>query len=248
MNINNHNITPLVAGRLIPYLSAPGDVQMKIDRWLLQEYVVGRMPPTLRFYDWSPVAISLGYHQRRYPVAWKNLSWQGQLVDLVRRPTGGRAVLHQGDLTYSIITSGQGKRLAIYQRLCEFLILGWQRLGLDLSYGNQGKEYRDQPDCFATATGADLVLANGYKLIGSAQLIRDGAVLQHGSMRLQPDAGLFELVFGTKAPVMPPSLGEYARDAIINTLVQAATDCWGISWQLKPLTAAEMAIILSCDD
>ena len=248
INIDSHNITPRVTGRLIPYLSAPGDAQMKIDAWLLQEYVAGRMPPTLRFYDWSPVAISLGYHQRRYPVAWENLSWQGQPVELVRRPTGGRAVLHQGGLTYSIITSGQGKRLAIYQRLCEFLIEGWRRLGLDLSYGHQGKEYRHQPDCFATATGADLVLANGYKLIGSAQLIRDGAVLQHGSMRLQPDTELFELVFGTKAPTMPPSLGEYERSLIISILVQAATDCWGISWQLEPLTAAEMAIILSCDN
>jgi lipoate---protein ligase len=245
INIDSHNITPLVTGRLIPYLSAPGAVQMQIDRWLLQEYVAGRMPPTLRFYDWSPVAISLGYHQRRYPVAWESLSWQGQPVDLVRRPTGGRAVLHQGDLTYSIITSGQGKRLAIYQQLCEFLILGWQRLGIDLSYGNQGKEYRDQPDCFATATGADLVLANGYKLIGSAQLIRDGAVLQHGSMRLQPDAQLFKLVFGTKAPVLPPTWREYQRSSIVNALVQAATDCWKISWQQEPLTAKEMALILS---
>jgi lipoate---protein ligase len=245
MNIDSHNITPRVTGRLIPYLSAPGDVQMKIDSWLLQEYVAGRIPPTLRFYDWSPAAISLGYHQRRYPVAWENLSWQGQPIDLVRRPTGGRAVLHQGDLTYSIITSGQGKRLAIYQRLCEFLILGWQRLGLDLSYGDRGREYRDQPDCFATATGADLVLANGYKLIGSAQLIRDGAVLQHGSMRLQPDAELFELVFDTTAPITPPSLGEYQREAIVRALVQAATDCWGIDWLLEPLTAAEMALILN---
>jgi lipoate-protein ligase A len=244
ININSHNITPQATGRLIPYLSAPGDVQMKIDSWLLQEYVAGRMPPTLRFYDWSPVAISLGYHQRRYPVDWESLSWQGESIDLVRRPTGGRAVLHQGDVTYSIITSGQGKRLAIYQQLCEFLILGWQRLGLDLSYGDRGKEYRDQPDCFATATGADLVLANGYKLIGSAQLIRDGAVLQHGSMRLQPDAELFELVFGAKAPIMPPSLREYEREAIVSTLAQAATDCWDINWQLEPLTTDEMSLIL----
>lgn len=245
ININSHNITPLATGRLIPYLSAPGDVQMKIDSWLLQEYVAGRLPPTLRFYDWSPAAISLGYHQRRYPTAWESLTWKRQPIDLVRRPTGGRAVLHQGDLTYSLITSGQGKRLEIYQWLCEFLILGWQRLGLDLSYGDLGREYRDQPDCFATATGADLVLANGYKLIGSAQLIRDGAVLQHGSMRLQPDAELFELVFGTTAPIIPAFLGAYQRDSIVGALVQAATDCWGISWQIEPLTTDEMILILN---
>jgi lipoate---protein ligase len=247
INIDSHNITPPVTGRLIPCLTASGAVQMQIDRWLLQEYVAGRMPPTLRFYQWSPIAISLGYHQRRYPANWENLVWQGQRIDLVRRPTGGRAVLHQGDLTYSIITSGQGQRLAIYQRLCEFLIEGWRQLGLSLSYGHQGKEYRDQPDCFATATGADLVLDNGYKLIGSAQLIRDGAVLQHGSMRLQPDPELFKIVFGITTPSTPSIVKQYAVNEIISALVQAATDCWGIKWQIEPLTAAEMAMILSCN-
>jgi lipoate---protein ligase len=244
ININSHSITPPVTGRLIPYLTATGAVQMQIDRWLLQEYVAGRLPPTLRFYQWSPIAISLGYHQRRYPAAWHDLTWQGQAIDLVRRPTGGRAVLHQGDLTYSIITSAPGQRLATYQQLCKFLIEGWRRLGLDLSYGDQGRAYWEQPDCFATATGADLVLDNGYKLIGSAQLIRDGAVLQHGSMRLWPDAELFATVFGKTAPLVPPQVKRYEVEAIENALIQAATDCWGISWQLAPLTPAEMAKIL----
>ncbi len=245
INIDSYNIKPPIVGRLIPCLTATGAVQMKIDRWLLQEYIAGRIPPTLRFYQWSPIAISLGYHQRRHPTAWEDLTWQGQAIDLVRRPTGGRAVLHQGDLTYSIIASAHGQRLATYQKLCEFLIEGWQRLGLDLHYGGQGREYRDQPDCFATSTGADLVLDDGYKLIGSAQLIRDGAVLQHGSMRLQPNAELFEMVFGTTAPPVPQQVGIYEVDAIESTLVQAANDCWSIRWQTEPLTPAEMTMILS---
>jgi lipoate---protein ligase len=228
-------------------MTATGAVQMQIDRWLLQEYIAGRLPPTLRFYQWSPLAISLGYHQRRYPAAWENLTWQGQSIDLVRRPTGGRAVLHEGDLTYSMITSGQGQRLAIYQRLCEFLIEGWRQLGLDLNYGQQGREYRDRSNCFATATGADLVLANGYKLIGSAQLIKDGAVLQHGSMRLQPDPALLEMVFGKAALPIPSPAQHYEIGAIVDALAQAATNCWGIQWQLEPLTAVEMVLILNCD-
>ena len=67
---------------------------MAIDRWLLQQHRAGKMPSTLRFYTWSPAAISLGYHQRDYPSFWEQLTWKGQPLDMVRRPTGGRAVLH----------------------------------------------------------------------------------------------------------------------------------------------------------
>jgi lipoate-protein ligase A len=84
--------------RLIPLVSASGSVQMAIDQWLLEQHLAGQIPPTLRFYTWQPAAISLGYHQRRWPEFWQELSWRGIPVELVRRPSGGRAVLHQGEL------------------------------------------------------------------------------------------------------------------------------------------------------
>ncbi|HSM82971.1 MAG TPA: lipoate--protein ligase family protein, partial [Nodosilinea sp.] len=88
--------------RLIPPIAAPGAVQMAIDTWLLDQHQRHGHPPTLRFYTWSPAAISLGVSQRQQiPEHWRGLRWQGQPVDLVQRPTGGRGVLHQGDLTYS---------------------------------------------------------------------------------------------------------------------------------------------------
>ena len=146
---------------------------MAIDRWLVEQHKLGLHPPTLRFYTWSPVAISLGYHQSKFPPHWQQITWNGQLVDLVRRPTGGRAVLHQGDLTYAVVTSGlNGNRTQVYQQLCEFLIAGWQSLGIELQYGVAGRGYIHNPNCFGTATGADLVLPDGNKLIGSAQLKR----------------------------------------------------------------------------
>jgi lipoate-protein ligase A len=83
--------------RLIPLLEATGTVQMAIDSWLLEQHQCGKHPPTLRFYTWSPAAISLGYHQRQYPQSWQNLTGGGKKLDLVLRPSGGRAVLHQGD-------------------------------------------------------------------------------------------------------------------------------------------------------
>jgi lipoate---protein ligase len=231
-----------LVGRLIPCFTAPGELQMQIDRWLLQEYMAGRQPVTMRFYQWSPVAISLGYHQRRYPAAWESLQYQGQPVSLVRRPTGGRAVLHQGELTYSIVTHGiAGDRLATYQHLCEFLILGWRKLGVELTYGRLGRDYRDQADCFATATGADLVLLDGYKLVGSAQLIRDGVVLQHGSMRLQPDLELFAQVFGVSTAVLPMQMPEIEQ--ITAAIANAAAAVLNLQWQVQPLSTNELAEI-----
>ncbi len=217
---------------------------MQIDRWLLQEYLAHRQPPTLRFYQWSPVAISLGYHQRRYPAAWQSLKYQEKPIDLVRRPTGGRAVLHQGELTYSIVTAGiLGSKIAAYQQLCEFLIQGWRKLGVELTYGAKGKEYRDQADCFATATGADLVLADGYKLIGSAQLIRDGALLQHGSMRLRPDLDLFNTVFGVKTAAPPAAIQIHSTTEITAAITAAAAEVLNIQWQVQPLSDAELVEI-----
>ncbi|MEO0687192.1 MAG: biotin/lipoate A/B protein ligase family protein, partial [Cyanobacteria bacterium J06649_11] len=182
--------------RLIPFLEADGKLQMKIDEWLLKQHQLGKYPPILRFYSWSPSAISLGYHQRKYPEDWQNLIWKNQKIDLVRRPTGGRAVLHDGDLTYAVVTSGlSGSRIEAYKKICEFLIQGWKNLGIELSYGTAGRGYINNPNCFGTATGSDLVTVDGCKLIGSAQLRRGNVILQHGSMRLNPDRELFKKVF-----------------------------------------------------
>lgn len=195
--------------RLIPLYEGTGAEQMAIDSWLLDQHVKGLQPSCLRFYTWRSPTISLGYHQQQFPAHWNSLRWQGQPVDLVRRPTGGRAVLHQGDLTYALITSGlKGSRREVYRQLCQFLVEGWQALGVKLAFGEAGRGYIHNPNCFGSATAADLVMENGYKLIGSAQVYRDGCVLQHGSMRLQPDSELFEKVFGEKIkrPDLPRSL------------------------------------------
>ncbi|MBD2346133.1 lipoate--protein ligase family protein [Anabaena subtropica] len=224
--------------RLIPLLEASGNVQMKIDRWLLAQHQSGKHPPTLRFYTWSPPAISLGYHQRQYPQHWQKLIWKGQKLDLVRRPTGGRAVLHQGDLTYAVVTSGLvGNRMAAYQKICEFLIQGWKAIAIELTYGTAGRGYIHNPNCFGTATGADLVLPNGTKMIGSAQLRRGGVILQHGSMRLQPDAELFAQVFGAES--FTPVQLNLSVEQIMTALTTAASDCFEMQLELQPLSQFE---------
>lgn len=229
--------------RFIPLIQSAGKTQMAIDAWLLSQHLQDLHPPTLRFYTWNPPAISLGYHQRHWPQHWQQLTWQGSSIDLVRRPTGGRAVLHQGDLTYAVITSEvPGNRMQVYQILCEFLIQGWRSLGVALHYGQAGRGYIQNPNCFGTATGADLVTAEGAKLIGSAQLYKGKAILQHGSMQLQPDVALFQQVFGIEPtlPTLPLDLPrEKLLDCVMQALMVAAETCFEMELQVQPLSETE---------
>ena len=108
-----------------------------------------------------------------------------------------------------------------------------------------GRGYIHNPNCFGTATGADLVLADGSKLIGSAQLRKGGAILQHGSMRLKPDADLFAQVFGAESFInaqLPQSL---SVEKIINALIAAASDCFAMEIEVKPLSQSEWNEILA---
>lgn len=232
--------------RYIPPLAAAGRVQMAIDRWLLEECAAGRIGGALRFYSWSPPALSLGYHQRSFPPAWRGLRWRGEPVDLVRRPTGGRTVLHQGDLTYAVVGSGFATaRSQAYRDICQFLVAGFGELGIDLHYGSaQAGTARNNPNCFALATGADLVLADGTKVVGSAQVVQRRVVLQHGSIAIAVDPALFKQVFhGETAPARSLPLGDGSlqeqRDRLTEVLTAAAERCFGIALRYQPLTAIE---------
>ena len=244
--------------RYIPTITTSAATQMAIDRYLLEQHQRGKHPPCLRFYSWQPAAISLGYHQKDYPAVWHDLSWQGKPLEIVRRPTGGRAVLHQGDLTYAVITSiPPGKRLEVYKQICEFLILGWRSLDVELNYGAATKEYIQQQNCFATATGADLITSKGHKVIGSAQLRRRKTVLQHGSMILNTDKNLYQQVFGTcleqnLLEVISPKKDRSTRHCdgdrpakIIKSLTKAASANFKIDLVEQPLSTTEWQDIVN---
>ena len=112
--------------RLIPFIEASGMIQMAIDNWLFIQHEKEKYPSTLRFYTWSSPTISLGHLQKKWPLSWSDLTWENRSIELVRRPTGGRSVLHQGDLTYGIIVSINNRKTSeIYQQICQFLIEGW---------------------------------------------------------------------------------------------------------------------------
>lgn len=229
-----------VVWRYIPPIQASGQMQMAIDHWLLEQHRQGLSPSVLRFYTWSPVAISLGYHQRTYPKAWQNSTYHQQKIELVRRPSGGRAVLHQGDLTYAIITSDLlGSRQQVYESLCEFLITGWRSLGIELHYGNHQRNYTHHASCFHTHTKADLVTSDGYKLIGSAQLRRGKAILQHGSIRLNPDPELYQRVFKEQL-FLPESFAPWQKDSVIKALKKAFNNRFVVNLLDQPITMAEI--------
>jgi lipoate-protein ligase A len=167
-------------------------------------------------------------------------------------------VLHQGDLTYAMVTSGlKGDRSTVYRILCEVLIQGWRSLGVALHYGDAQGGYHQHTNCFSLATAADLITASGTKMIGSAQLRRGAAILQHGSMRLHPDIALAQQVFlldklGDEQPLLPAPLQSLADDVlrrvISHALAQAAEAVLNIQLQEQPLTMAEWEQIMAEHD
>jgi lipoate---protein ligase len=229
--------------RSIPFLQGSGSLQMAIDHWLFEQCYKGLQPPTLRFYTWSPAAISLGHHQRQWPNHWHGLQYGHPPLEIVRRPTGGRAVLHAGDLTYSIILTHQsGHRHETYKYICGFLIQGLKSLGLDLHFGLVDRGYQRQVNCFKSATGADLIGPNGEKLIGSAQVWREHTVLQHGSIQLNPDWTLYKQVFG-EGKIVPHNTHPVSLDNAINALTKGAEDYFGQTFTKQALTLEELDAI-----
>ncbi len=229
--------------RLIPLINTSGQIQMAIDNWLLHQHKLGNIPPTLRFYTWQPSAISLGYNQKKIPDFWHNLTWNNTQIDIVKRPSGGRAVLHQGDLTYMIVTSGlKGNRKQVYQQLCEFLIQGWRNLGIELYYGHSGRGYIHNNSCFSTATDADLITIDGVKFIGSAQTIQGYTMLQHGSMNLFNDPSLYYQVFNQEINqikfAQSPNKDQLIL-TIIDTLIKSAQNCFDIEFYQQDLSDQE---------
>jgi lipoate-protein ligase A len=157
--------------------------QMAADVALLDEVRTGA-PPALRLYRWSPPALSLGRFQPDGDVDHDASRRHG--VEVVRRPTGGRALLHGADLTYAVAMprplgpSGDNVD-ARYRLLASALIAGLAELGVDAAVAHSGGP--PGPVCFAGQQGADLRVGE-RKLCGSAQVSRAGAMLQHGAILL----------------------------------------------------------------
>src|SRR5256714_11978735 len=168
-------------------------MNMAIDEAVLLHHLRDEAPPTLRVFRWSSPSISLGRFQSVEREILLDVCQQ-QGVALVRRPTGGRAVYHRDEFTYSIVI---GKRfgvpsgiVAAYAYLAQGLLAALNSLGVRAELSNERVSKQPSAACFASSTQADLTSA-GFKLIGSAQVWKDEALLQQGSLPLDDRAAEF---------------------------------------------------------
>jgi lipoate-protein ligase A len=174
--------------RLIADGAAPGAWNMAVDEALAESVAAGASPPVLRLYRWSPACLSLGFAQPHGVADAAFCAAHG--VDVVRRPTGGRAVLHHRELTYSFAAplgrAPFGFDLqAAYRAICAALVAGLGRLGVaaELSGAPAGGMIRptEAIPCFVGPASGEVV-ADGRKLVGSAMRRVGDAILQHGTI------------------------------------------------------------------
>ena len=178
---------------LIKYATNTGKNNMQIDSDLLEDAIKNKKSePTFRLYGWSPKCISLGRNQ-------KDLIAEDIKIDCVRRLTGGRALLHDDEVTYSCIMpisavpNGQSVTES-YKYISGILIDFFKTLGVTLDFGENKKVSTHYNYCMLLSTGAD-VCYEGKKIIGSAQFRKEGYILQHGSILFGYDKELLETLF-----------------------------------------------------
>jgi lipoate-protein ligase A len=177
--------------RLVVDGEADGATNMAVDQAILDAVVQGVSPPTLRFYAWSPPCLSLG---RSQPFADVDLAaCKAAGIDTVRRPTGGRSILHTDELTYSVALlqtdpRSEGGVVEGYRRLSEGLLAGLRQLGVPAvqAAGVRRSKEGQTAICFETPADYEITVA-GRKLVGSAQWRARGGVLQHGTLPLCGD-------------------------------------------------------------
>ncbi len=191
-----------------------GAYNMAVDEDLLSRAQAGEAMPVLRFYTWSPSAVSLGRFQK-IETAVNIDSCRRLGVDIVRRITGGRAVLHLHELTYSIVSRNDNSLfpsdiLGTYKIIAGGLLAGLKNLGIRAEMVSRSSRYAalirkgtKDPSCFSSPSWYE-ILVKGKKIVGSAQRRVGGAILQHGSILVDYDP-FFE------AEVIP---GGYKRDAV----------------------------------
>ena len=184
--------------RIIPFEINSGKYNMEKDSEILENAIAsGDTEPIFRLYGWSPQCISLGRNQKDNFLNYELLKSEG--VDVVRRLTGGRALLHDMELTYSyvcpisILDNGENVK-ASYMEISSFLIDKMKKLGIELGFGSGGQVHTKFDYCMLISTGADLTY-QGKKLIGSAQLRKDGYILQHGSILYDLNEELIRKIF-----------------------------------------------------
>jgi lipoyl(octanoyl) transferase len=170
---------------------------MALDEALLDWNSEGKIPPVIRFYGWNPATLSIGYFQKvEKEIDMEQVKAHG--LGFVRRPTGGRGVLHEHELTYSVIVSEEHPDMPktvteAYRVISEGILKGFHQLGMEAYFAvpktAEERESLKNPRsavCFDAPSWYELVV-EGRKVAGSAQTRQKGVILQHGSILLDLD-------------------------------------------------------------
>ncbi|MEE9912167.1 MAG: lipoate--protein ligase family protein [Deltaproteobacteria bacterium] len=179
--------------RLLNYRPRSAFENMAIDEAIFRETVKKKKHPTLRFFGWYPAAVSIGYFQElENEINFNRCRQSG--VDIVRRLTGGKAVYHSDEITYSL-AAGKSEKLfpdgiaETYAIISRCLARGLSLLGIsaELAKANPGKKQTLTSRCFSIPSGNELVV-EGQKICGSAQMRTHEGFLQHGSLLMTFDS------------------------------------------------------------
>jgi lipoate-protein ligase A len=241
--------------RLIEDGAARGSWNMAVDEALLEAARQNETAPTLRLYGWSRPTLSLGRHQDS-SIGINHDYRRDRGIDFVRRPSGGRAVLHDQEVAYSIAlpaSVARGARVGgVYGTLSAALLAGLELvlgvgcwvLGPLIPAPSTERRTPNPASCFAGMAGGDGLVAEG-KLVGSAQAWRAGGVLQHGNVLLETRPEDWEGLFGGPGLEMPLSRLVQPRPAVEQ--VREALRCGleralGARWRRAGLTAAEQSV------
>lgn len=240
------------AWRMLPRRVLPAAENMAIDEAVFRLSREG-LPPTLRFFGWDPSAVSLGYFQKTSREIDVEACRQAG-IDIVRRPTGGKAVLHEHELTYSISAAVDhplftGDILGTYRVISDCIAEALRRLGLVPEMASEGRSAAGTPleaYCFAAPSRYEL-LVGGRKICGSAQVRTSGSFLQHGSLLIDIDPARAAAVMRVSAEGVAAStttlreqLGRaIGADELARVLRGAFEDTLGIILVDEGLTEAE---------
>lgn len=187
--------------KIIPYKTRTGKENMQIDSDLLDFAIKNELKePIFRLYGWEPACVSLGRNQKDDFLDYELL--KSKNIDVVRRLTGGRALLHDNEITYSFICpesflQNGSHIVSSYKEISQILIDKFKKLGIDLDFGASKPIKTGFDYCMLISTGADLCYKE-KKLIGSAQCRSHGYILQHGSILYDYDKNLLEEIFKEK--------------------------------------------------
>lgn len=187
--------------KIIPYETRTGKENMQIDSDLLDFAIKNELKePIFRLYGWEPACVSLGRNQKDDFLDYELI--KSKNIDVVRRLTGGRALLHDNEITYSFICpesflQNGSHIVSSYKEISQILIDKFKKLGIDLNFGASKPIKTGFDYCMLISTGADLCYKE-KKLIGSAQCRSHGYILQHGSILYDYDKKLLEEIFKEK--------------------------------------------------